>query len=318
MRNTRIMILGACLIALILPIFVRDRLSLNILIMCYHYAYLALCWNLVGGYAGVLSLGHGIFFGIGAYTNVVLFKYLAVTPWLGMIVGGVFASIIALLIGSVAFSFGLAGFFFIVVTLALTQISEQVVKQFKFLGESEGMSLPLSEGWYSFQFTGKVEYYFIIVFLLIALIYISYLIKRSKLGYSLMAIREDEDTAEASGVDSRKCKNIIFTLSAFLTAIGGAFYVQYVFFVDPESMFSTTLNINLILAVVLGGIGTIWGPILGGFFYVLVSELLRFLPMESQLTAAVSRMVFSLILMIVIIYLPKGILNLSFSKSRGK
>lgn len=308
MKNSRLAI-GICFLALMVPIFIRDRLVLNILILCYYYAYLALCWNLVGGYAGVLSLGHGVFFGIGGYTSVALFSW-GMSAWLAMMVGALLAAASAFLIGYSAFSFGLKGFFFIIVTLAITEIFQEVAKQMDFLGASEGMSLPLKGGWSHFQFSGKVEYYFIILFLLFILISVSFLIKRSRLGYSLMAVREDEDTAEASGINSKMCKNFIFTLSAFLTAMGGSFYVHYNYFIDPESAFSTSMNINLILATVIGGIGTIVGPILGGFFFVLCSELLRFLPMKSQLSAALAKVSFALILMLVMIYCPRGILRL--------
>ncbi len=318
MAKNRFITLGACLGSLILPLFIRERLILNILIICYYYAYLALCWNLVGGYAGVLSLGHGIFFGIGAYTSAALFNYWGISPWFGMIIGGMLAAIGAFLIGNSAFSFGLKGFLFIVVTLSLTQIFQEVVKQFEFLGASEGIRLPVNTGWTHFQFRGKVEYYYIILWMLFMIILISFLIRRSRMGYNLMAIREDEDTAEASGIDSKGCKNLIFTLSAFLTALGGSFYVQFAFFIDPETAFATSLNINLILAVVIGGIGTIWGPILGGFFFVTISELLRFLPMQTQFAAALAKVIFALILMYVMIYCPKGILHLSLFRAFTK
>ena len=326
MEKNRFITLGACLGSLILPIFIRDRLVLNILIICFYYAYLALCWNLVGGYAGVLSLGHGIFFGIGAYTSAALFNFWAISPWVGMIIGGILAAIGAFLIGNSAFSFGLKGFLFIVVTLSLTQIFQEVVKQFEFLGASEGIRIPLHTGWTHFQFQGKVEYYYIILLMLFMVILISFLIRRSRMGYSLLAIREDEDTAEASGINSKGCKNLIFTVSAFLMALGGSFYVQFAFFIDPETAFATSLNINLILAVVIGGIGTIWGPILGAFFFVSILELLRFLPMQSQFSAAFAKVIFALILMYVMIYCPKGILQLGlfraiarvFSKKREK
>lgn len=310
MGKRHIAIIGLCFIALGLPIFVRNVLLMNILIICYYYAYLALCWNLVGGYSGVLSLGHGIFYGIGAYTSAAFFALLGVTPWVGMFCGATLAAISGFLIGRVSFAFELKGFFFIVVGLALTQICGDVVKQIELLGATEGMTLPLKMGWDNIQFSSKEEYYFIILFMLFIAILISFLIERSKMGYNLMAIREDEDTAEASGVDTKGTKVLILTLSAFLTALGGSFYVQYVFFVDAESAFSTGLNINLILAVVIGGIGTIAGPILGAFFFVLVSELVRFLPMQSQVAAAVTRMIFALALMIVMIYFPRGIFRL--------
>lgn len=314
MGSSRLVIFALCLIALILPILIRNVLLLTILVMCCYYAYLALCWNLVGGYAGVLSLAHGIFYGFGAYTTVLLFVYWGVTPWVGMICGAIVAAIAAFLMGSLLFSFRLKGFYFIAVTLAMTQIFQEVAKQLHFLGGADGMPLPAKIGWKYFQFRGRVEYYYIILFLLFAVIAISALIRSSRMGYNLFAVREDEDAAEASGVDAKKNKNLIFTLSAFLTALGGAFYVQFTYFVDPEIAFSATLNITLILAVVIGGIGSIQGPIFGGFFYVLLSELLRFLPMQSQIVAALAKVSFALGVMLVMIHSPRGISGLGVFK----
>jgi branched-chain amino acid transport system permease protein len=304
------MAIGACASALLIPILIRDRLILTILILCYYYAYLSLCWNLVGGYTGVMSLGHGIFTGIGAYTSTVLFIYWGITPWVGMICGAILAGISAFFIGRLTFSFGIKGIFFVVVSMAITKICQEITKQVEFLGASEGLTLPVKMGWGNFQFAGKVEYYYIILFLLFLVIAISFLIRRSRMGYNLLAIREDEDTAEASGVDSKMNKNFILILSAFFTALGASFYVQFAFFVDHESAFSIGLNINLLLASVIGGIGTIGGPILGSFFFVLTSELLRFMPMQSQTVAALTKVLFALILMLVMIYCPRGIFGL--------
>lgn len=310
MNRKLYIIIGLSLAGLILPIVIKDPLPLHIITLCYYYSYLAVCWNLVGGFAGIISLGHGIFNGIGAYTSAVLFIYWGLTPWVGMICGGVLAAIGAFFIGRLTFSFGIKGMFFVVVTLAITKICQEIAKQIEFLGASEGLTLPVKTGWASFQFASKVEYYYIILLMLFIVVLISFLIKRSRMGYNLMAIREDEDTAEASGVNSMMNKNFILMLSAFLTALGASFYVQYTFFVDHESTFSFGLNITLILATVIGGIGTIGGPILGAFFYVLSSELLRFMPMQSQTSAALTKVLFALILMLVMIYCPKGIFGL--------
>jgi branched-chain amino acid transport system permease protein len=310
MKRKFIVPAALCFLAISLPMFVANRLVLTVLIMCYYYAYLALCWNLVGGYSGQLSLGHGIFYGVGAYTSVALSVHLGMSPWFGMIIGAILASICAFALGNLTFGFELKGFFFIVVMLSITQIFQEIAKQIPFLGESEGISLPVRMGWRYFQFGSKAEYYYIILFLMLVAVLISILIERSKMGYNLVAIREDEDTAEASGVDSKRGKTVILTLSAFLTALGGSFFSQFTYFVDPETAFSTALNINLILAVVIGGIGTVAGPIVGAFVFVLISELLRFVPMRMQVVAALTRVIFALVLMYIMIYCPRGILHL--------
>lgn len=296
-------------LAIIVPFISQDRTFLTILILCFFHAYLALCWNLIGGFGGQISLGHGIFYGIGAYMTAALFIYNGVSPWIGMLIGAVAATVSAYLIGLCTFNFRISGIFFVLVTLALTQICNEVVKQIGFLGLSEGLSLPVSMGWRTFQFRDKNEYYYIILAFLVFIIFLSHMIKKSRLGYNLRAIREDEDTAAASGVDPKRTKNLIFMISAFFTAIGASFYLQFAFFIDPDSTFNFQLNIFLVLCAVIGGIGTITGPVLGAFFYVLLAETFRFLPIESQNAAAMSKIVFSLIMMCIMIISPRGIVG---------
>jgi len=309
MKIQHFVLAGIAVLALIMPVFFKERIFLTIMILIYFYAYLALSWNLIGGFGGQISLGHGIFMGIGSYSVAVLFINYGITPWIGMFIGAILSAASAYLIGFITFSFKIQGIFFVVVTLALTQICQEVVKQIKFLGASEGLTLPISMGWRNFQFSEKTEYYYIILFLLIAVIFISYYIKKSMLGYNLQAIRENEDTAAASGVDLKKNKNLIFVLSAILTSIGATFYMQFTFFVDPESTVNFNLNIYLVLCAVIGGLGTIMGPVLGATFYVLITELLRFMPIESQKAAAITRIIFALIMMYTMIYNPKGIVG---------
>jgi len=299
-------------ILLILPIITQNRVLLSVMVMCVLYSYLALSWNLIGGYGGQFSLAHGAFFGLGAYTTGILFTKFGITPWVGLLIGGFIAAILGYIIGNLTFSFGLKGFFFLLVTLAITQFFMEVSKNIDFIGGPRGLWLPAKIGWYYFQFRGRIEYYYIIfAFMLIAII-ITYLIEKSKLGYYLVAIREDEDAAEACGVDSKKCKTLTFALSGFLTGIGGGYYIQLFFFIDPFSAFSIHLNIYIVLMVIVGGTGTIGGPIIGAFFFVILSELLRFIPMQSQLLAAITKSIFAIALILVAIYFNKGIISLRY------
>ncbi len=314
MKSKYVILAGILILTIILPVFFQSRIFLTMMILAFFYSYLALAWNLIGGFGGQISLGHGIFMGFGSYTVALLFIYLGLTPWIGMFIGAILSAISAYIVGLLTFSFKIQGIFFVVVTLALTEISQVVVKQVKILGTSEGLTLPVSMGWRNYQFAGKNEYYYIILFLLIAVIIISNYIKKSRLGYNLQAIREDEDTAAASGVDLKWNKNLIFIISAILTSIGATFYLQFTFFVDPESTVNYNLNIFLVLCAVIGGLGTIIGPVLGGFFYVFTTELLRFLPLESQQAAAITRILFGLIMMYTMIYNPRGIVGMKIFK----
>jgi branched-chain amino acid transport system permease protein len=303
---------AALIVMLAVPLLTQNRILLTILIMCFFYSYLALAWNLIGGYGGQFSLAHGVFFGLGAYITGSLFTKFGVSPWIGMILSAFVSGIVAYGLGRVTFSFGLKGFFFLLVTLAITRIFGEVAKNIEVIGGAGGLWLPAKIGWMFFQFRSRVEYYYIILGFLLVGIAVSFLIEKSKLGHYLIAIREDEEAAEACGVDTKNCKTWAFVMSAFLTAIGGAYYIQLFFFVDPDSAFSLHLNINILLMVMVGGAGTIAGPIAGAFFFVLVSESLRFLPVESQLLAAMTRIIFALVLICVAIYFRRGIISFKY------
>jgi len=303
-------------IFILIPVLVQNRAFLTVCLMCFFYAYLALSWNLIGGYGGQLSLAHGAFFGIGAYGTGILFTKFGLTPWIGLLVSAVVSGIFAYVIGKAAFRFRVKGFYFLLVTLAVTEIFHEITKDLQFIGGARGLWLPAKLGWVYFQFRGKVEYYYIAFGLMIIAITISYLIEKSKLGYYLIAIREDEDAAEASGVNSNVCKTWALTLSGFLTAIGGAYYIQLFYFIDPSSGFSLGLNIDLMLMTIIGGIGTIKGPVLGAFFFVVISELLRFVPVESQPLVATTRIFFGLALVGTSIYLPEGLVSLRHTNLR--
>ncbi|ALS21162.1 MULTISPECIES: branched-chain amino acid ABC transporter permease [Paenibacillus] len=294
-------------VLLILPVFLTDKHHLNIAVMTLMYAALALFWNWVGGYTGQLSFAHIVFFGIGAYTSTLLFLHFNVSPWLGMLVGGILSSVIA---GFLSYwTVRLKGPFFALATLALSQVSLIVAVFWKDLtGGSQGLSLPLAMSFQNMLFDSKAAYYFIICVLVLIGLSVSVRIENSRTGYLLKALKLSEAAAEAVGINSLKLKVRIMCLSAFFTSLAGTFYAQYIMYIDPYSVFNLELNILMILIVMIGGQAAYLGPMIGALLLVPVNEVLR--SELAQFGDGIHGMLYGAILMLIIILAPQGVIGM--------
>jgi branched-chain amino acid transport system permease protein len=299
--------LGA-LAALVLPLVVPNAFAIDILIRVLLFAFIGVAWNLMGGYAKQLSLGHAAYFGLGAYTSTILQVRFGVSPWIGMPAGGVVAMLASLPIGALCFR--LRGPYFAIATIATAQVLMLLFLKFRdFAWGAEGTTIPnLGNSPLMMQFEGKAAYYYIALGLLAIGLATTYRIERSWMGYYLVAIGEDEDAAEAIGVNTPRIKRDIYLISAFLTALAGTFYVQYIYFIDPATVFSFNISVEAALVSIVGGIGTLWGPVVGTVLLEATSALLQSWLGSSQ--GGVQLTVYSLILITVILWRPTGLLGL--------
>ncbi len=300
--------LGAIALGLLLvaPPFLPPYF-LEILISVMLFGYLGSAWNVLGGYAGQFSFGHAAYFGIGAYTSTLLFLRLGVSPWLGMFAGGGLAAAFGLAAGYLSFRYGLRGPYFSLVTLAFAEMLRVVAVNTKAVGSSLGLVIPTREAApLSFVFGGKLSYYYVILAMALGAVWITRRLERSKLGYALRAIRENEDAAEAAGVDALGMKLRAMALSSFLTALGGSFYAQYFAYIDPTITFGPAVSIQGLLQAIVGGAGTVLGPLLGAFVLTPVSELSR---AAIRGRAGVDVMLYGLVLILVISFLPNGLMG---------
>jgi branched-chain amino acid transport system permease protein len=303
---------GLVLLAAVPPLL--PKYALEVLISILFFAYLGACWNILGGYGGQFSFGHAAFFGIGAYTSTLLFLHLGLTPWLGMVAGGALAAGFGLFAGYLSFRYGLRGPYFSLVTLAFAEMLRVVAVNWKAVGSSLGLVVP-SRGSapMQFLFAGKLPYYYVILAMVLGALAICRAIERSRMGYALAAIRENEDAAEASGVNALATKLSAMAVSSFLTALGGTFYAQYFAYIDPAITFGPSVSIQGLLQAIVGGAGTVLGPVLGAFVLTPVSELSRAI-MRGR--AGVDVMVYGLILILVISFLPQGLMG--WARRRGR
>lgn len=300
--------LGAVVLSAV-PLLVQDLYFLHVFILVFYFAYLGTAWSLVG-MAGQLSFGHAAFLGIGGYASTLLFVDLGVTPWLGMWVGAVTAAAVGVIIGYPTFR--LRGPYFALTTIAMAEILRIYVETnevgpfgIKLRGAMGLLLPPRGDSPALFQFIGKEPYYYIALVMMAGAIAISYAINRTRLGYYLAAIRSDRDAAESLGISITRCNLIAMAISCFLTALGGTFYAQYFRYINPERGMGLTMSIEIVLVGVVGGWQTVLGPTIGSILLTPISEIIR--AELGGTYAGLHLLLYGLVLMIVILFLPKGL-----------
>ena len=308
MSHNALWILPLSAAALAVPLLVSSSFAIDICIRVLLFAFIGVAWNLMGGYAKQLSLGHAAYFGLGAYTSTILLIRFGVSPWIGMVAGGIVAMLASLPIGALCFR--LRGPYFAIATIATAQVLMLLFLKFRdFAWGAEGTTIPnFGDAPLMMQFEGKASYYYVVLALLAIGLLITSRIEGSWIGYYLVAVGEDEDAAEAIGVDAQRIKRNIYMISAFLTALAGTFYVQYIYFIDPNTVFSFNISVEAALVSIVGGIGTLWGPVVGTVLLEATSALL-----QSWLGGGhggLQLTIYSLILIAVILIRPGGLIGL--------
>jgi branched-chain amino acid transport system permease protein len=256
------------------PVFVGDAFLLDGLILIMLWGSGASAWNVAGGYAGQVSLGHSAFFGLGAYSAALLGTRWGLSPWVGLAVGAMLATTAGFVIGFL--SNRLRGPYFVLVTIAFSQVLLIVASRWRAVtAGSEGIPVPFRPGFWTLGIADKRVWVYLVLALAVLLYLIQIYLERSRRGYQLAAVREDEDAALSLGVPARRLKVAAITASAALTAVCGALWAQYVGFVDPFYVFSVDLSVRFALAAILGGIGTPLGPFLGASLITTLETYLR-------------------------------------------
>jgi len=306
-KSKRIFYILLGMIMLVLPLMIKSSFALEILIRILLFAFIGTAWNLLGGYAKQLSLGHAAFFGLGAYTSTILEIKFGVSPWIGMFAGGFIGMLASLPMGWLCFR--LKGPYFTISTIATANVLMLIFLKFRdFAWGAEGTTIPnLGHAPLMMQFETKTPYYYVVLGLLFSALVITAWIERSRVGYYLVALGEDEDAAEASGINVNKVKRNIFMISAFLTGLAGTFYTQYIYFIDPQTAFNFNISIEAALVSIVGGVGTLWGPVIGTMLLETTSALLQ--SWFGNSIGGIQLTIYSLILMAVILWRPTGIVG---------
>jgi branched-chain amino acid transport system permease protein len=297
---------GAVAVAALLALpAVLGSYERTLMISIFFYAYLGQAWNILGGYAGQLSAGHAAFVGIGAYTAAMLSMEAGLTPWIGMLAGGALAAALGGVIGFLGFRFGLRGFYFVLLTVAFAEVCRIAALNTEAIGGALGLYITFTGNPWHFQFRDNHGYYYVSLGLMLAATAVAWLIERRRFGIYLSAIREDENASEALGVPTFRYKMLAMLVSSFLTGVGGTFYAFYLFSLQPNTAFGIPLSVEIIIRPIVGGAGTLLGPIVGSFILSPLAELTRAWFARVGFTGA-HLIVYGVLLVVVVLFMPQG------------
>lgn len=307
-RKNIMMITAAVVLSALVPVFIQRSLVLQYMINMMIFAYLALSWNIIGGYAGQLALGNGVYLGIGAYVAAVLYTYEGISPWVGMLAAGAIAALLAFLVGRMTFK--LEGSYFALATVAMlhiiriTFISNEYILGYRTKG-ALSFNIKWKGGLANMQFEERDGYYWLFLGLLILGIAISAWIKHSKMGYYLQAICTNPDASSSLGINVMGMKLLANCISSFMIAVGGSMYAFYLSVVDPSSVLGYDMSIKILLFAIIGGRDTLMGPVLAAFIMAPMGNVLRGIVGASA--AGLAEVIYGLVLMAAIFFMPKGV-----------
>lgn len=298
-----------------IPFGVSDVYLLNVLILTLLYAAMSQSWNILSGYCGQISLGQALYFGVGAFTTSVLFVKGGITPWAGLLVGACIAALLALALGAI--SFRLKGHYFSIATLVIAEIGLLLMHNWNFVGAAEGIQWPFGpDSWASLQFArNKLPYVYVALGLCIATWAVTWRIETSRWGFWWRAVKDDHEAAESLGVDVFSSKMAAAAISAIFTAMGGGFYAAFVGYVSPESVMEFRFSLLFALPAVLGGIGTLWGPLLGAFILIPLSELTR--SYLGGTGTGADLIIYGSLIVVIALIRPEGLLSFFQSRARS-
>jgi branched-chain amino acid transport system permease protein len=306
MRSYGIIALVVALLACV-PLLTASNVVLNFMVIALLIALVGQGWNVLGGYGGQYSFGHAAFFGTGAYVTAILQVRYGVNAWLGLVIGIAAGALVGAVTGALSFRSGLRGSYFALVTLAFAEVLRIVASVAPITGAGVGTLVKLDLRWEAFQFQSRAPFYWIILgFVAISLLIVKR-IEGSRFGAYLVAVRENEDAAKAVGIDVVRVKLAAMILSAAITAAGGCFYAQYFLFLDAGIAYGPWISVEALLAPIIGGIGTIYGPLLGALVVKTLGEITKLMTGHAP---GLDLVIYGAVLILVVAYAPRGIAGL--------
>ena len=291
------------LAVLLIAATVNSGVWLTFTMLALYGALLAQSWNILGGYGGQFSFGHALFFGVGAYAQVIAQVTHGVPAWVALVLAIALAALVGLAMGAITFRYGLKGSYFALVTLAFAEVFRIGAVSLGFTGGGVGMMLPLSESFANLQFSSRRGYIVLMLGFVVAAALVTAWLRHSRFGAGLMAVRDNEDAASAVGVDPQRAKRGAITLSAAFMGAAGAFYVQVFQYIDPGIAFGPHVSVEALVAAIVGGMGTLWGPVLGALVLHLLADLTRNL--FGQLPG-LNMVIYGSVLVLIVMFLPRG------------
>ncbi|MBM3481086.1 MAG: branched-chain amino acid ABC transporter permease [Alphaproteobacteria bacterium] len=312
-RARLLLALGA-VAALALPLVLPSNYAVNVAVMILFSAFLGQAWNVAGGFAGQTSFGHVVFFGTGAYASTILHATWGWNPWLAWPVAALAGGAVGLGIGALAFRAGLRGSYFALVTLAFAEVFRILANSAEFTRGGLGILIKADARAANFQFKDPASLYYIALALVAASLAIAWWLRRSRFGAQLAAIRENEDAARALGIDVLRAKTLCMGISGAMAGAGGTFYAQKYLYIDPSIAFGVEKSVEMLLVSMIGGAGTVFGPLVGAIALGFVGEATRALTSAQGL----GLVVYGMILVAIVARLPDGLIGLFARRIRRR
>ena len=301
-------------VALAFPLVFRSSFAVNFGVLVLFAAFTGQAWNIAGGFAGQLSFGHVVFFGTGAYASTLLQLKFGVSPWLGLPAAAAAGAAVGGLVAILSFRAGLRGSYFALITLAFAEVFRILANSFEWTGAGLGLLIPLKRGMANFQFAERIGFYYVILAFTVLSIAVAVWLTRSRFGARLAAIRENEDAARALGIDVLREKVKVMMLSGMLCGLGGTFYAQYFLYIDPSIAYGVDKSVEMLLVSMIGGTGTVYGPLIGALLLGIIGEGTRALTDAPGL----SLVVYGALLVGTIAFLPDGLIELFRMRRRRR
>lgn len=311
-RELGVIALFVVLVACV-PLFTRSGTTLNFVMMALYATLIAQAWNILGGFGGQFSFGHALFFGSGAYIQAIAQLQGGINPWVALVLAVAGAALVGVFVGALSFRYGLKGSYFALVTLAFAEVFRILALSVPFTGGGVGLMVPLRESVANMQFGSRVGYLWVVLAFVAAALVVSWWLRHGRFGAWLQAVRDNEDAARAVGVNPFRVKLGAIALSGAFMGAAGAFYVQVFQYIDPAIAYGPSVSVEALVAAIVGGMGTVWGPVLGAVVLHLLADLTRNLFGELP---GINMVIYGVVLVLIVVFLPRGIAGLGVSARR--
>lgn len=292
------------------PLATSSGVALNFVMMALYATLIAQAWNILGGFGGQFSFGHALFFGTGAYIQAIAQLQGGINPWAALPLAVAGAALVGLFVGALSFRYGLKGSYFALVTLAFAEVFRILALSVPFTGGGVGLMVPLRESVANLQFGSRAGYLWLVLAMVVCALLVTCWLRNGRFGAYLQAVRDNEDAARAVGVNPFRIKLAAIGLSAAFMGAAGAFYVQVFQYIDAAIAYGPAVSVEALVAAIVGGMGTLWGPVLGAVVLHLLSDLTRNLFGELP---GINMVIYGTVLVLIVIFLPRGVAGLGLS-----